>query len=249
MPTSTTELLKTELGKAFLEAKQKDDRAKMFYKKNEIGEDVVIQWNPYKKLDENPYAIVVANAFDEMIKKTIPQDAVLSTSFQNWINRTKNELIVDSKIARDDYFKAQTNFETGEYTENKGNDLLKAKMDYLEMTLSRFQKAFTTHMERNADKAFADEATLEKFKAYYIQQSEKVNERLEKGDFSAYDRKDKEGNVIKAGSEEDAQQHKSNIDSLLSDVAKAQQEQNAKTQEQVTEDYVGDTLDKIHKMR
>lgn len=157
MPTSTTELLKTELGKAFLEAKQKDDRAKMFYKKNEIGEDVVIQWNPYKKLDENPYAIVVANAFDEMIKKTIPQDAVLSTSFQNWINRTKNELIVDSKIARDDYFKGQTNFETGEYTENKGNDLLKAKMDYLEMTLSRFEKAFTTHMEKNADKAFSQE--------------------------------------------------------------------------------------------
>ena len=67
-----------------------------------------------KKLKQNPYAVVVANAYDEMVKNTIPQDAILSTSFQNWITRTKNELIVDSKIARDDYFKEQTNFETGE---------------------------------------------------------------------------------------------------------------------------------------
>ena len=126
----TTELLKTELGKAFLEAKQQNDRTNQFYKKNEIGDDVVVEWNPFKKLKQNPYAVVVANAYDEMVKNTIPQDAILSTSFQNWITRTKNELIVDSKIARDDYFKEQTNFETGEVFENRSNDLLKAKMDY-----------------------------------------------------------------------------------------------------------------------
>ena len=63
---STTELLKTELGKAFLEAKQQNDRTNQFYKKNEIGDDVVVEWNPFKKLKQNPYAVVVANAYDEM---------------------------------------------------------------------------------------------------------------------------------------------------------------------------------------
>ena len=44
----TTELLKTELGKAFLEAKQQNDRTNQFYKKNEIGDDVAVEWNPLK---------------------------------------------------------------------------------------------------------------------------------------------------------------------------------------------------------
>lgn len=249
----TTELLKTELGKAFLEAKQQNDRTNQFYKKNEIGDDVVVEWNPFKKLKQNPYAVVVANAYDEMVKNTIPQDAILSTSFQNWITRTKNELIVDSKIARDDYFKEQTNFETGEVFENRSNDLLKAKMDYLEKQLSYISKAFKTHMERNADKAFADEETLGKYKDYYAKQAQKVSERLERGDFSAYDVKDKEGKVLKAGSEEDAQKHKSNIDALLSEVENAQKEQSSRVgQESAAEqqDYVGDTLSKAlrHKM-
>ena len=43
--------------------------------------------------------------------------------------------------------------------------------------------------------------TLGKYKDYYAKQAQKVSERLEKGDFSAYDVKDKEGKVVKAGSE------------------------------------------------
>ncbi len=49
-----------------------------------------------------------------MIKRTIPKEAVLSTRFQNWITKEKNELMVDSKINKDAYFKEQVNFETGE---------------------------------------------------------------------------------------------------------------------------------------
>lgn len=98
-------------------------------------------------------------------------------------------------------------------------------MSFLTNSLDRLQKGFTTHMNQNADKAFADEQTLKKYESYYQEQIKKVNERLEQGDYSYYDKKDKEGNVTQAGSEEDAKKHKENIDTLLSKVGEARKGQ------------------------
>ena len=65
-----------------------------------------------------------------MVEKTIPQDAILSAQFQSWVNRERNDLLYDSKIAKDNYFKEQTNFKTGQVTINRKNDLLQAKLNY-----------------------------------------------------------------------------------------------------------------------
>lgn len=249
---STNEMLQTELGKAFIEAKQRAERINMSYRKNAIGEDVVVEYNPYTLSKKYPYAEVIANAYDKMIEKVIPKDAILSSSFQSWINREKNELMVNSKINRDEYFKEQVNFETGEAILNRGNDLLQAKINFLQKSLSTLEKAFTTHMRNNADKAFADEETLKKYETHYVEQAEKVKQMLESGDFSYYDKKDEEGNVIKAGMQEDAQKHINNIDNLLDKVNKAQNKyQNSEetSNVSVSEDFVGDNLSKIRKVK
>lgn len=253
---STTELMNTNLGKAFVEAKQKADRINMSYRKNEIGEDIVVEYNPYalsSQRDKNgrlkfPYAEAIAEAYDEMIEQIIPKDAILSASFQSWINREKNQLMLDSRINRDEYFKSQTDFETGEITENRGNNLLVAKMEFLEKMLIRVGKGFVTHMRNNADKAFADEETLKKYEAHYQGRLQEVNERLESGNFSYYDKKDKDGNIIKEGTQEDALRHKSNIDNLMYSVENAKKERE-QTAQSFTEDFVGDNLSKLNKQR
>lgn len=241
---STTELLKTELGKAFVEIKEKQERINVSYRKNEIGENVALQWNPYTLQEKFPYANAISNAYDKMIERVIPKEAILSSSFESWINREKNELMINSKINRDDYFKEQKNFQTGETILNKGNDLIVAKIDFLEKELTRLEKAFNTHMEKNADKAFANEETLKKYENYYQNQLQKVNKILESGDFSYYDRKDKEGNVIKSGTQSDAQKHKSNIDNLIEKIHNAKNKENNSEAENV-KDYVGDNLKKL----
>lgn len=250
MPT-TTELLQTELGKAFVEAKQKSDRINMSYRKNAIGENVVVEYNPYTLSKKYPFAEAIAKEYDKMIEKIIPKDAILSSSFQSWITREKNELMVNSKINRDEYFKEQVIFETGETILNKGNDLLQIKMDFFQKRLQALEKAFKTHMTNNADKAFADEETLKKYETHYTEQAKKVKQMLESGDFSYYDKKDEKGNVVKAGTQEDAQKHIENIDNLIDKVEKFQskyQESKETSNVGVSEDYVGDNLNKIRTM-
>ncbi len=90
---STTELMQTELGKALVEAKEKSESLKVNYKENVIGEKVAVRLNEQKALEKNPYAVAVAQAFDKMVEKTIPQDAILSAQFQSWINRERNKMI------------------------------------------------------------------------------------------------------------------------------------------------------------
>lgn len=127
---STTELMQTELGKALVEAREKSESLKVNYKENVIGEKVAVRLSEQKALEKNPYAVAVAQAFDKMVEKTIPQDAILSAQFQSWVNRERNDLLYDSKIAKDNYFKEQTNFKTGQVTINRKNDLLQAKLNY-----------------------------------------------------------------------------------------------------------------------
>lgn len=258
---STTELIQDELGKNFVEAKQRADRKNMSYRENEIGEKIIVAYNPYTLKNQRndsgqlkyPYAEAVFNAFNKMLKDTIPENAILSAKFQSWINRERNELMIDSKINKDDYFKMQTDFETGEIEINRGNALIQAKMDFLNKNLERISKAFKTHMEKNSQEAFANEETLQKFAEYYKDKAQKVVKILESGDFSAYDRKDKEGNIAQKGTQEDALQHQNNIGNALEKIEKAQAEQSARvsqseqSQKSSEVDYVGDTLENKEK--
>lgn len=248
---STTELMSTELGKAFVEAREKANRTNVSYRKNEIGEDVVVAFNPYKLSKKYPYANIIAKEFDKMVEKTIPQNEVLSAQFESWINHEKNDLMVDSRINKSNYFKS---FNTGEVSGKNSmnsNDVLKAQMDLLSQEIKKVEKAFTTFMTNSAEKAFANKETLEKYSEYYKSQLEKVNQRLEKGDFSAYDKKDKDGNVVEQGTLNDAKEHKTNIDNLISKVSEAKERQNQKETSvgvaEATEDYVGDNMKKLHR--
>ena len=61
-------------------------------------------------------------------------------------------------------------------------------------------------------------------------------------------KKDKDGNVIEQGTLDDAKEHKSNIDNLISKVNDAKELQNKKeTKTEVAEDYVGDNMKKLHR--
>lgn len=247
---STTELVQTKLGKAFVEAKERAERLNQHYKENEIGEQEIVSWNPYKLRQKNPYAEIIADTFDEMIKTTIPEDAVISTRFQNWITREKNELMVDSKINKDAYFKEQINFETGEVIENRANAIIKEKIKYLNEQLSILQKSFITHMKKNPEIAFASKEQLEKWNEYYNKQAEKVNQILESGDYSYYDKKDKSGNVIESGTQKHAQEHFINIENASSKINEAleRQAERAKNKDVQAEhnhqtDYVGESLE------
>lgn len=256
MGVSTTELIQSELGKNFVEAKQRAERKNMSYRENEIGESVVVAYNPYTLKNQRnkfgelkfPYAEVISKAFDNMLKEIIPQEAIISSSFQSWINREKNELMLDSRINNDAYLKEQINFETGEVNTNYGNALILAKMELLNKLLVQKLKAFRTHMSKNPDKAFADEEALQKYSEYYKNQANKVSKMLESGDFSYYDKKDKEGNVVQKGTQEDALKHQNNLQSNLEKIDKAQTEQSLRVnQSQESQrdeiDYVGNALD------
>lgn len=233
------DLQKSELGAKMLKAQERSNQLTMPTTINEIGMNKVIEWNPYKLQEKNPFSFVIAEAFDQMIKKTIPQDAVLSTRFSNWITREKNELMVDQKINRDSYFRENINKETGEVTTNYGSDLIFKKLEYLEKSITNTAKAFKTHMQKNPEIAFANEEELGKWKEYYSAQAQKINTFLENQDFSNYDKKDKEGNTVKQGTEEDAIQHKGNVDSLLNKVDSKLEEIKQNSKEEVPQ-YVNE---------
>ncbi|EAL2352325.1 hypothetical protein ACMC3V_001800 [Campylobacter coli] len=212
------DLQKSELGSKMLKAQDRSNQITMPTSTNEIGLSKIIEWNPFKLQEKNPFAVVIAEAFDKMLQETIPQDAVISTRFSNWIAREKNELMVDSKINKDAYFKENIDKETGEVTNNYGSELISKKLEYLEKSIANTAKAFKTHMQKNPEVAFANEEELKKWKEYYSIQAQKINTFLENQDFSNYDKKDKEGNTVKQGTEEDAMTHKGNVDSLLNKV-------------------------------
>ncbi|TNB61105.1 hypothetical protein [Campylobacter helveticus] len=232
--TKYEELAQNELGQKMLKAQEKSNSVTQHYSKNQIGKDSVIAWNPYKLLEKNPFAVVVAEAYDEMIKRTIPKDAILSTRFENWITSKKNELMVDSRINNDHYFKNQTDFATGEITKNNGADLVEAKMNFLNKCLTSLEKAFTTFLRDKPEDALASKEELKAWQDYYQAQSKKVEQILESGNYSYYDKTDKEGNVIKEGSEEDALAHKARLDELMEQTKANQAEAEARASQNAT---------------
>lgn len=249
---STTEIMQTEMGKDFIEARQKAESLKQHYKTNEIGEQEVIAWNSYKlKNGKSPYAEAIEKAFNKMLEKVIPEDAVLSTRFQNWITKERNTLMVDTKINKDKYFREQIDFNTGIIETNRGNAITQAKMDYLKDKLAILEKSFKKHMADNPEIAFASKEQLEKWQNYYASQAQKVSQILESGDYSYYDKKDKEGSIIKEGTREDALKHQEHIGNLMNKIDGAQAEQehrvnNTQEQNQTQMDYVGNALEQNH---
>ncbi len=54
-------------------------------------------------------------------------------------------------------------------------------------------------MADNPEIAFASKEQLEKWQNHYASQAQKVSQILESGDYSYYDKKDKEGSIVKEG--------------------------------------------------
>ena len=68
---STTEIMQTELGKDFVDARAKAESLEQHYKENEIGEQEVIAWNSYKlKNGKSPYAEAIEKAFNKMLERS-----------------------------------------------------------------------------------------------------------------------------------------------------------------------------------
>ncbi|EJC0907044.1 hypothetical protein MX167_001461 [Campylobacter upsaliensis] len=233
--TKYEELAQNELGQKMLKAQEKANAATQYYTTNQIGKDSVVAWNPYKLLEKNPFAVVIAEAYDEMVKRVIPKDSIISTRFENWINSQKNELMVDSRINNDHYFKNQTDFSTGEITKNNGANLVQAKMDFLQKSLNALEKAFNTFLRDRPQDALASKEELNAWQTYYQKQAQKVEQILEKGDFSHYDKKDKDGNIIKEGSEEDAKAHKDRLNELIEKTKANQAEAEARVSQDVSQ--------------
>ncbi|ECK2550104.1 hypothetical protein FQW77_08490 [Campylobacter jejuni] len=208
----------SELGKKVLKAQDKISQIEMTKVKNEIGIEIIPAWNAFKLKEKYPFAEIVDEEFNKMLKDVIPEKAMLSSRFTSWINRERNELLVDSKLNADHYFKKQTNFTTGEINTFSPPEVAQMKIDYLEKNIDKIKKAFQTFINTNKEKAFADESECKAWKEYYAKQVEKVNNFLNNEDFSYYNKKDKDGNIKKEGTREDAEQHQRNLNELISQV-------------------------------
>lgn len=226
---SYEELGQTEFGREMLKSQDRAENLPMNKHTNPIGEEIINSWNPYKLQNKFPFALTISNAFEKMIEKTIPNNMILSTRFQNWIIKEKNELMVDSKINRDNYFREQTDFKTGEVVKNNGANLVQKKIEYLLKELDKLEKSFTTHMQNNPDIAFASKEELNKWQQYYEKQLSNVMHNIEVGDFSAYDKKEGEI-IVKSGTEEDALKHADNITGKIRQVDIANAELEARSE-------------------
>lgn len=242
---SITELLQNERTKGFLEISQKLDSVKNYYDKNAIGEEVVVRWNEFNQKEKNPYAQHIAKEFDKMIEKIIPKDKIISARFESWINKERNELIVDSKLNSNNYFKSWTDFNTGETFTRNQNEIILAKSEYLGKELDRLEKSFLTHMQKSPEIAFASKETLEKWASYYEKRQAEVRSHLEQGDYSEYDKKDKNDNITKVGTEQDAVSHLQNIENrriIVENSLNEKKEQNTVTNDNDYVDYVGNKV-------
>ncbi|EPE7038003.1 hypothetical protein ACSL7O_001630 [Campylobacter jejuni] len=224
-------LISSDLGQAMLKAQEKTDQINMSKYTNEIGKEIFIPWNPYNLNSKYKFSIVVADAFDEMIKEVIPKDTIISSQFQSWINKEKNELMVDSKLNRDQYFKEQIDFETGEVYQNSGFSLVNAKMNYLEKSIEKLKKAFTTFLNNNPEKALANNEECKAWKAYYEARNQEVSNYIQNNDFSYYNTTDKEGKILEEGTQEKALEHQNHIQNKINAVDKAQAEAESRMQE------------------
>lgn len=78
---------------------------------------------------------------------------------------------------------------------------------------------------------------------YYDKKQVEVRSFLEQSDYSSYDKKDKNDNIIKVGTEEDAVSHLQNIESrrlIVENSLNEKNEQNTTTNDNV--DYVGNKV-------
>ena len=89
-------------------------------------------------------------------------------------------------------------------------------------------------MRDKPEDALASKEELKAWQDYYQAQSKKVEQILESGNYSYYDKTDKEGNVIKEGSEEDALAHKARLDELMEQTKANQAEAEARASQNAT---------------
>ena len=256
----------TELGKAFYDAKDRSEQLKMNKVPNQIGEEIIKKWNPKKFTEKhsnnaggfyivNPYAEIISKEFDKMVERVIPANAFISARFQNWINKEHNELIADTKISKDNYLRSILESQRAENEKVSSQEIMQGRIGLLQRELNTLEKSFKNFMDNNPQEAFASKETLEKWNAYYKEQQEKVKNRLETGNFSDYDRKNKDNEIVKMGTEADAIRHQEHIAELQNKIQSAQNEQSQrvsgeKTEQSAVHDYLQDTpLPKINRQK
>lgn len=221
------ELYESEIGQAFLKAEEVANSANIKTFTNQIGQEMLRKWNPKtfteqiksektgKIFVKNPYAEIISAEFDKMVVEVFPKEAFLSRRLQNWITKEHNELLIDPHLSSDKYSKKvlEVEFEKNGILDKPNKmDIMREKINYLQKELGRIKQAFTTFKEKNPNEIYESKENLEKWTEYYAGQIAKVNNSIKNGDFSDYDRTNKEGEIYKVGTLEDAKTHKENLE-------------------------------------
>ena len=189
--------------------------------------------NPNKK--DNQMAFKLGKIFDDVILKKLPFDFSnefdTSIEFRNFANGQKNRFMregmpkFNGRLVSFKYLNAVAeNFGIEEKNAiNQNSAQAKAMAEMLEVV----KKSFETYMTEHANILKPSVETLEKYRKVYNQAITEINKKIEQGDYSKYDSKDKEGNITKKGSEADARKHIENIDKKMAAIDKAIAETNA----------------------
>lgn len=182
--------------------------------------------NPEKK--NNQLAIQLGKLFDEKILKNIPFDFSnefdTSIEFRNFANGQKNRFMregmpkFDGKLASYKYL-SKVSENAGLDNNNIDQNMAKAKV--ITEMLESIQKSFETYMKNHADTLKPSIKTLEQYRTIYTEALAKIAEKIEKGDYSEWNKKDKDGNVYKKGEKADAERHATNIEKKMAAIDEA----------------------------
>lgn len=182
--------------------------------------------NPGKKKNEIP--LELGKIFDEEILAKLPFDFSdkfdTSIEFRNFANGQKNNFMrqgmkkFGGKLVSYNYLN-KVAAESGIKEKDKITQHLVREKVMSEM-LDTVQKAFETYMKNHADILKPSAETLEQYRKVYSETIAKINEKIEKGDYSEYDHKNKKGDFVK-GNEEDAKKHIENIHNKMAAIDKA----------------------------
>ena len=97
---STTEIMQTEMGKDFVNARAKAESLKQHYKTNEIGENEVIAWSSYKLKNGNVRTTIAERGF---ILEKLKADITKELKALKQYSELDIEMMVDEAIENNSF--------------------------------------------------------------------------------------------------------------------------------------------------
>lgn len=200
-----------------------------------FGEDIIPQWNAFELKEKEvefrtkdgregkfkPYsnAKVLADAFDGLAKKELPDEVVLSAKGVNSLNAIRNLFITNDYLNSkrfQGYGKEKiTNQKTGEV---KTREVLFAEA--VSETLNKVIATIKNKLANNAD-FFADKKTLEKRSEYFVNRTNTIKEAQSQGIEALMKVYEKNDQVNETNVAEKADKNLENIDKKMAAIDEA----------------------------